>query len=91
MATWLRQDGKDGVFITEELDRETEYYYSLRRNYAVLRAALRRGCYVNVARVVRGVRAQIKKTELKRCCKFVRATGFTATWTEIERLLSHDS
>jgi hypothetical protein len=50
------------------------------RNYAVLRAALRRGCYVNVARVVRSVRARIKKTELKRCCKFIRATGFTATW-----------
>jgi len=44
-----------------------------------------------VARVVRGVRARIKKTELKRCCKFIRATGFTATPTEVERLLSHDS
>lgn len=23
VATWLRQDGRDGVYITEELDRES--------------------------------------------------------------------
>lgn len=89
MATRLRQDGRNGVYITKELDR-ARVYSVVRRNYAVLRAALRRGCYVNAVRVVRGARTRIKKTELKRSCKFIRATGFTTPPTEIENPLSHE-